>query len=92
MKNLSMHASPSEQTALKLFYVGDSNKAMAETPLNDVSFISLHLSLKSSQIKNVFTFTSCHIGLVPVAQYIHYISGSETALFLYYQTIETPYH
>ena len=37
LKNLSMHEANSEEEALELLFVGDTNRAIAETPMNMVS-------------------------------------------------------
>ena len=36
MKNLSMHAAENEEAALELLFMGDTNRAIAETPMNMV--------------------------------------------------------
>ena len=36
MKNLSMHPAESEEGALELLFMGDTNRAIAETPMNMV--------------------------------------------------------
>ena len=36
LKNLSMHNADSEEDALNLLFLGDTNRAIAETPMNMV--------------------------------------------------------
>ncbi len=36
LKNLSMHAAETEEEALNLLFLGDANRAIAETPMNMV--------------------------------------------------------
>jgi hypothetical protein len=36
LKNLSMHAAENEEAALELLFMGDTNRAIAETPMNMV--------------------------------------------------------
>lgn len=36
MKNLSMHQATSEESALNFLFKGDTNRAIAETPMNMV--------------------------------------------------------
>ena len=36
LKNLSMHLADSEEDALNLLFLGDTNRAIAETPMNMV--------------------------------------------------------
>ena len=36
LKNLSMHIAESEEDALELLFLGDTNRAIAETPMNMV--------------------------------------------------------
>jgi hypothetical protein len=36
LKNLSMHPAESEEEALNLLFLGDANRAIAETPMNMV--------------------------------------------------------
>lgn len=38
LKNLSMHPADSEEDALNLLFTGDTNRAVAETPMNMVYF------------------------------------------------------
>lgn len=40
LKNLSMHAVESEGDALNLLFMGDTNRAIAETPMNMVADLS----------------------------------------------------
>ena len=37
LKNLSMHAADNEEDALNLLFMGDTNRAIAETPMNMAS-------------------------------------------------------
>ena len=37
LKNLSMHEANNEEEALELLFIGDTNRAIAETPMNMVS-------------------------------------------------------
>ena len=37
LKNLSMHLANNEQDALNLLFLGDTNRAIAETPMNQAS-------------------------------------------------------
>jgi kinesin family protein 6/9 len=37
LKNLSMHPATSEEEALNLLFMGDTNRAIAETPMNQAS-------------------------------------------------------
>jgi hypothetical protein len=39
LKNLSMHPAENEDEALNLLFLGDTNRAIAETPMNMVSFL-----------------------------------------------------
>jgi kinesin family protein 6/9 len=41
LKNLSMHLAESEEVALNLLFLGDTNRAIAETPMNMVSYCIL---------------------------------------------------
>ena len=41
LKNLSMHLAESEEDALELLFMGDTNRAIAETPMNMVSSASV---------------------------------------------------
>lgn len=43
MKNLSMHAVDSEEEALELLFLGETNRAIAETPMNLVSIFDSDL-------------------------------------------------
>ena len=38
LKNLSMHPSDTEEEALNLLFLGDTNRAIAETPMNMVIY------------------------------------------------------
>lgn len=48
LKNLSMHPAETEEEALNLLFLGDTNRAIAETPMNMVSVVN-HLLLKSDK-------------------------------------------
>jgi kinesin family protein 6/9 len=37
LKNLSVHRAETEEDALNLLFIGDTNRAVAETPMNDAS-------------------------------------------------------
>jgi kinesin family member 6/9 len=46
IKNLSMHPASSEEEALDLLFIGDTNRAVAETPMNPVSSLAVCLFIE----------------------------------------------
>lgn len=44
LKNLSMHPAESEEDALNLLFIGDTNRAVAETSMNKVTFVLIYVS------------------------------------------------
>jgi kinesin family protein 6/9 len=60
LRNLSMHLAASEEDALNLLFLGDTNRAIAETPMNLASSrshciftISLETRLPGSEVRNL---------------------------------------
>jgi kinesin family protein 6/9 len=59
LKNLSMHLADTEEDALNLLFLGDTNRAVAETPMNLVRFfihaVALRLMGKYQSLDKVWT-------------------------------------
>jgi kinesin family protein 6/9 len=52
LKNLSMHLAESEEDALNLLFLGDANRAIAETPMNMVDNNFPNFLFRNSQFSN----------------------------------------
>lgn len=58
LKNLSMHLAESEEEALNLLFLGDANRAIAETPMNMV--LSRNY-LVSERLNRLLNFLRLHL-------------------------------
>ena len=53
LKNLSMHPAETEEEALNLLFLGDTNRAIAETPMNMASSRSHCIFTLSLEVRQV---------------------------------------
>jgi kinesin family protein 6/9 len=69
LKNLSMHAADTEEDALNLLFMGDTNRAIAETPMNLASsrshcIFSILMEIRdtgSDRVSTSITAPSCFL-------------------------------
>jgi kinesin family protein 6/9 len=85
-KNLSVHPADSEEDALNLLFTGDTNRAIAETPMNMVNLhnsacISMLLlflvpsddvCFQQAIIREMNHFNAVFLGLLEIPLHLHY--------------------
>jgi len=72
LKNLSMNLAETEEDALNLLFMGDTNRAIAETPMNMVCFLPL------PKLYTPFTYHYLYgnfVGFVALSLYLHDFPG-----------------
>lgn len=74
LKNLSMHPAETEEEALNWLFMGDTNRAIAETPMNMVR-IQYTLHFPKHTIVRTQQHVSLRSGFIPLALHLHDLAG-----------------
>lgn len=72
LKNLSMNLAETEEDALNLLFMGDTNRAIAETPMN---MVCLYRCQNVVLFLFIITFYGNFVGFVALSLYLHNFPG-----------------